>query len=104
MQRIEGELEPEVKQLMADFKCISSKDMSQSPLRDRVSLLKDTEQGVGTMCQAVEKVYNDAMAKGDAKRSKETAVRLLAMGLSVEQIAQATSLTVEEVEELKKSA
>ncbi len=48
------------------------------------------------MCEAVEKIYFDA--------KKETAVRLLAMGLSVEQIAQATSLTVEEVEELKKSA
>jgi len=60
------------------------------------------------MCQAVEKVYNDAIAVGEArgvsKSNKATAVRLLAMGLSVEQIAQATSLTVEEVEELKKSA
>ncbi len=115
-----GELEPEVRQLMADFKCTSSDDMSQSPLRDRVSLIKNTEQGVVTMCQAVEKVYFDAkaegiaegkaegkaegIAEGKAESNRETAVRLLAMGLSVEQIAQATSLTVEEVEELKKSA
>ncbi len=63
-----GNLEPEVTQLMADFKCTSSKDMSQSPLRDRVSLLKDTEQGVVTMCQAVEKVYNVSVGRKQPPR------------------------------------
>ncbi len=64
------------------------------------------------MCEAVEKIYNQAKAegyaigyaKGIAKCKREIASRMLAMNFSVELIAEATDLAVEEVEGLKKSA
>lgn len=55
------------------------------------------------MCRAMEDMRNEAAKKN----SLETAMRLLLLGkLTFEEIAQATNLTIDEVEELdkKKSA
>lgn len=41
------------------------------------------------------------LAEGRAEGVKEVAVRMLAMGMSVEQVAQATLLDVKEVEDLR---
>ena len=44
---------------------------------------------------------DEAHAEGKAKEKTATAKRLLSMGLSVEDIAKATSLSVEQVEKIK---
>ena len=43
----------------------------------------------------------EGLAEGRAKEKTATAKRLLSMGLSVEDIAKATSLSVEQVEAIK---
>ena len=43
----------------------------------------------------------EGWAEGRAEGVKEVAVRMLAMGMSVEQVAQATLLDVKEVEDLR---
>ena len=43
----------------------------------------------------------EGLAEGRAEGVKEVAVRMLAMGISVEQVAQATLLDVKEVEDLR---
>ena len=89
--------------LMHDFSCTSAKDMFYEVLADRVHYFKEDEEGVKVMCKAMEDMRNEAARKN----SIETAMRLLLLGkLTYAEIAQATKLTVDEVEELdkKKSA
>lgn len=89
--------------LMHDFSCTNAKDMFYEVLADRVHYFKEDEKGVAFMCKAMEDMRNEAAKKN----SLETAMRLLLLGkLTFEEIAQATNLTIDEVEELdkKKSA
>ena len=86
--------------LMHDFSCTSAKDMFYEVLADRVHYFKEDEKGVAVMC-------NEAAKEAARKNSIETAKSLLLLGkLTYAEIAQATKLTVDEVEELdkKKSA
>lgn len=89
--------------LMHDFSCTSAKDMFYEVLADRVRYFKEDEEGVAVMCKAMEDIRNEAIRRN----SLETAMNLLQLGkLTYAEIAQATGLTVDEVEELdkKKSA
>ena len=47
-----------------------------------------------------EKKYNEAREEGEHKKAVETAKKFLSMGLSVEQVANGTGLSVEEIEKL----
>ena len=89
--------------LMHDFSCTSAKDMFYEVLADRVHYFKEDEKGVAVMCKAMEDMRNEAVRRN----ALETAMSLLQLGkLTYAEIAQATKLTVDEVEELdkKKSA
>jgi len=43
----------------------------------------------------------ETKAEGEHKKAIETALKFKKMGLSVEQIAEATGLTIDEIEKLK---
>lgn len=93
--------------LMHDFSCTSAKDMFYEVLADRVHFFKEDEKGVAVMCKVMEDMRKEAAKEAARKNSIETAINLLLLGkLTYAEIAQATKLTVEEVEELdkKKSA
>ena len=65
------------------------------------------KRGIKTMCKVMEDMRNEAAKEAARKNSIETAKSLLLLGkLTYAEIAQATKLTVDEVEELdkKKSA
>ena len=47
-----------------------------------------------------EKKYNEAREEGEHKKAVETAKKFLSMGLSVEQVADGTGLSIEEIEKL----
>ncbi|WP_262708436.1 PD-(D/E)XK nuclease family transposase [Sphingobacterium sp. JUb78] len=51
--------------------------------------------------QASKKAVAIAKAEGQHQKAIETAVKLKSMGLSVDQIAEATGLTIDEIEKLK---
>ena len=82
-------------------------DSAERARRDRVSEIRKSfndgkKEGVAEGKKEGEKI---GIAKGEkmgiAKERMETAQRLLAMGLDVQQIAQGSGLTVEEIEKLK---
>ena len=54
------------------------------------------------MCEVIERNRAEAMAEGMAAKSAEVAVELLKEKLSIEMIARATKLTVEQVKEIGK--
>ncbi len=58
------------------------------------------------MCEVIERYkaegIAEGMAKGMAERSAEVAIELLKEKLSIEMIARATKLTVEQVKEIGK--
>ena len=59
---------------------------------------KTTEEGVSEMCEVIERNRAEARAEGRA----EVAIELLKEKLSIEMIARATKLTVEQVKEIGK--
>lgn len=89
--------------LMHDFRCTLADDMNYSILADRVRFFKETEGGREQMCRVMEEMRDDAIHD----RNVEMAEKLIKRGRdSLEEIAELTELTMEEVEELarKKSA
>ena len=71
--------------------------MLTKPLADKTRMLKETPEGVDTMCKAIEE--NNKRILNNQKI--EIAVNLIRMEMgSYDNIAKATGLTVEEVEKL----
>ena len=84
---------------MHDLHCKEAGKMYSNILATRVHQLKETEEGVKTMCQELEEIYNEGEQSGELKAKKETTLSLLEMGMSVEQIAQAVNLSIETVQD-----
>ena len=83
--------------LVHDFRCSRADDMLTKPLADKTRMLKETPEGVDTTCKAIEE-NNKRILKN---KEIEIAVNLIRMGMgSYDNIAEATGLTVEEVEKL----
>ena len=80
---------------MHDFRVKEAKEMRAGALADRVHELQETEKGVEHMCKEMEQLYDELIM--DEK--KETARNLKAMGLSIEQIAQALKVNVQLVQD-----
>lgn len=84
--------------LMHDFFCKDSRDMEYKVLAERVHFFKKDQEGVTTMCKAME----DMRKEERLETSIEIAKILLKQGvLSYEQIAEATKLSVTEIIALK---
>ena len=88
--------ETELGRLMHDFHCKDASEMYSEVLARRVRELKETEDGVYSMCQEMDEIYNEGIMRGEKigekrgekKAKKATAISLAEMGLSVEQIAR----------------
>lgn len=89
--------ETEIGKLMHDFFCQNAEDMNYEVLAERVSYFKNETGGVDTMCQISEEIRRDAMYES----SEEIAIKMLQKNTySIEEIADITSLTVDEVKAL----
>lgn len=79
--------------LMHDFRCSSASDMLIPEIAERTRYLKETPEGVEIVCQLMEeRIY---------RKEIEFAKKLIAMGVNtLEQIAEASGLTLEKVREL----
>ena len=85
---------------MNDFRCSKADDMLTKPLADKTRMLKETPEGVDTMCKAIEE-NNKRIIRNN---KIEIAVNLIRLGKnSYDDIAVATGLTIEEVEKLAES-
>ena len=90
--------------LMHDLHCKNADEMYSEVLAQRVTELKETEEGSESMCEALEKLVQEfvqegelrgetrgearGIAKGETKKAKETAKSLSKEGMSAEKIAQ----------------
>ena len=100
----------ELGRLMHDLHCKEADKMYSAILSARVHQLKETEEGVKTMCQELEEIYNEGeqsgflrgeqsgVQKGELKKARETTLVLFEMGMSVKQIAKAVNLSVETIQ------
>ena len=87
----------ELAKLMRDFSCSQSKDMFAKPLAEKTRKLKETSEGVDTMCKAIEE-NNKRILKN---KQIEIALNLIQMKLGTySDIAKVTGLSVEKVEKL----
>ena len=87
----------ELAKLMHDFRCSQASDMLTGPMADKTRKLKETQEGVDTMCKAIEE-NNKRIEKN---KSIEIALKFISMGnFPFSAIAEGTGLTVEEVEKL----
>ena len=84
--------------LMHDFSCTNPEDMNYKELADRARYFKTDKEGQRSMCEIVE----DIVAKEMREERIEFAKNLLNNGkLTLEEIAQCSGLTVEEVKAVK---
>lgn len=91
--------------LMQDFFCESPKKMHYKELANRADYFKTEAEGVHTMCELMEKFgekkLEEGRLEGRIESARRTATALLALGkLTVSQIADATQLSLEEVQRL----
>nr|WP_289072211.1 hypothetical protein [uncultured Blautia sp.] len=88
----------ELGRLMHDFHCKDASEMYSEVLARRVRELKETEEGVYSMCQEMDEIYNEGILRGEErgekKAKKATAISLAEMGLPVEQIARGVKESV----------
>jgi predicted transposase YdaD len=83
--------------LMHDFKCSQPQDMYYKDLADRADQLKNTEGGREEMCRIMEEISSESVRQ----EKYQIAIRLIKMNiLSVEDIAKATDLSIEDVQAL----
>ena len=96
--------------LMHDFFCTRASDMHYRQLQERVKYLKETEEGVQTMCKIINDLSNLAFAQGEAKgeaRGEAKATLNIAQNMkksgkfSDEAIVLATNLTLAQVKAIR---
>lgn len=85
---------------MHDLHCKNADEMYSEVLAQRVTELKETEEGSDSMCEALEKLVQEFVqegelrgelrgeTRGEIKKAKETAKSLSKEGMSAEKIAQ----------------
>ena len=98
-------LEHPVGSLMHDFNCKDAKDMVNQLLAEEVRYLKETEGGRSQMSRILEEMRNEvaekAKAEGNHEKAVSTSLKMLARGRdSMEEIAEITGLSLEEVRKL----
>ena len=80
--------------LMHDFSCTDPDDITYEVLAERVRYFKEDEEGVAAMCKAMEDMRTEAVMDD----RKDTACRLLKKGgMSLEEVAEISKLSIEEV-------
>jgi len=85
----------ELEKLMHDFSCTQADDMYYQQLADRMRYFKESEEGVETMCQAIEDMRDDLRAS--------IAFEMIKDGVALEKVAQYSGLSLEKVRELASS-
>ena len=94
-------LEHPVGSLMHDFNCKDAKDMVNPLLAEEVRYLKETEGGRSQMSRILEEMRNEAAEKAKEEEKVNTALKMLARKRdSIEEIAEITGLSLEEVRKL----
>ena len=87
--------------LMQDFFCTDPEKMNYDILAERTKFFKEDKEGLTDMCQIMEELRDITAAKVAAERNREIALKFIQLGNNtLEEIAEATGLTLDEVKEL----
>ena len=77
--------------LMYDLQCRTADEMFSEILAERVRELKETPEGVYSMCREMDEIYNEGiergLEKGKMEMKQETVLSMANLGMPVEQIA-----------------
>ncbi len=93
----------EIGKLMHDFSCTNPADMNYEALAKKARYYKQDEKGVAAMCKIMEDMRNEAAQKAEQNKAKKTAVHLIKIGkMTLEEIAEATELSIDIVKELER--
>ena len=90
----------ELGKLMHDFFCTDPDDMNYQQLAKKTRYFKEDEKGVATMCKVLEDMRTEVARETAWQTKVESVKRWIAMGLTLDQIAQGEGLTVEQVKEI----
>ena len=94
--------ESNIGKLMHDFNCTKADDMNFKLMADRTRYLKENPKGVNEMCRIMEDMRDESIKEGIQEEKKMTVLRMLEAGKYVlEEIANISGLSLEEVEKLK---
>lgn len=81
----------ELGRLMHDLQCRNADEMFSEILAERVRELKETPEGVYSMCCEMDEIYNEGiergLEKGKMEMKQETVLSMANLGMPVEQIA-----------------
>ena len=81
----------ELGRLMHDLQCRNAEEMYSEILAGRVRELKETPEGVDSMCREMDEIYNEGiergLEKGKMEMKQETVLSMANLGMPVEQIA-----------------
>jgi len=92
----------EIGKLMHDFSCTNPDDMNYEALAKKARFFKQDEKGVAAMCKIMEDMRNEAAREATQNKAKKTAVHLIKLGkMTLEEIAEATELSLDLVKELE---
>ena len=92
--------ETPIGKLMHDFSCTKPSDMYYRVLADRARFFKESEEGVAIMCKAMEDMRNQTLKEG----MMDVAKRMLKLEkYSLEEIADISGLSIEEITEIQKN-
>ena len=76
---------------MYDLQCRTADEMFSEILAERVRELKETPEGVDSMCREMDEIYNEGiergLEKGKMEMKQETVLSMANLGMPVEQIA-----------------
>lgn len=93
----------DIGRLMHDFCCTKAEDMHFELMAERTRYLKENPKGVSNMCKVMDDLrvqsFAEGREEGKEEQARETAKNLYNMGLSIEQIAKASKVSVEAVTE-----
>ena len=86
----------ELGKLMHDLHCKNAEEMYSETLAQRVYELKETEEGINSMCKELEWIYKEGELSGEArgeiqgemKERRKNAIALSKKGMSVKEIAE----------------
>ena len=76
--------------------------MMYEALAKKARYFKQDEKGVAAMCKILEDMRNEAAIEAAQNQAKKTAVHLIKLGkITLEEIAEATGLSLDVVKELE---
>ena len=89
---------------MHDFNCTNAADMNFELMADRTRYLKEHPKGVSEMCKVIEDMRREERKETRKETMVEIALRMLEAGkYALEEIANISGLSLEEVKKLQKS-